>query len=235
MAYRTEREKIAQFELYTIEIEKMLITSGITNDVLNQVPYMAHICEPKTYKLITTNNVHELKTGISENEIKESWEDYIDIFHPSTFPSLRTFLPQFYAQKQKNNTISFLQYAKILGEQDYRPILTFSKVSGLPRNEKLWIFTEIEELGNNLIGLDRIIQMDEFKLKHFRRFQSLTGREVDILRFLALGFNNPKIAENLSLARSTVETHRKNLKRKLCLKSYRDVMRYALAFSLIRV
>lgn len=82
---------------------------------------------------------------------------------------------------------------------------------------------------------ERIVKMHQFKLKHLKRFQQLSSREIEVLTLLANGYNNPRIAKHLFISRHTVETHRKNLKRKLKLRSLRDLMRYAFAFDLLEV
>lgn len=83
--------------------------------------------------------------------------------------------------------------------------------------------------------MERVVSMDEFKLKNFKRFQTLTKREVEILQMLANGCDNPAIAEQLFISRQTVETHRKNLRIKLDLNSYRDLMKYAFSFNLVQL
>lgn len=235
MSRKTETELalIEKLELYTIEIEKMLIGTDDIYDVLNQIPHGAHISHPETFQLLHTNRMHEQITCYAEEEVRENWDEYIKRLHPDTMSSLDQILPEFYSKKEKHATISFMQYGKLYRKEDYLPLLTFSKVSTLPGEVKLWIYLDATKLGNNVRGIDRIVEMDEFKLKNFRRFQTLTAREVEVLTLMAQGLNNPKIAEQLFLSRSTIETHRKNLKKKLELKSYRDVMRYALAFDLI--
>lgn len=235
MAYLTEEELIERFEYYTIEIENRLIQEEDYKSVLNDIPFCAHVSHPKTFQLLYTNKSHTETGGFTQEEIRENWEEYVKIVHPATIQSLLQFLPGFYASEKKHNTISFMQYAKLFGSTGYQPVLTFSKVSTLPGDLKLWIYLLPEEFGKETKKLERVIRMDEFKLKHFKRFQQLTEREVEILKLLANGYNNPKIADKLFLSRSTIETHRKNLKRKLELKSLRDLMRYAFAFDLVEV
>lgn len=58
---------------------------------------------------------------------------------------------------------------------------------------------------------------DIFKLKN-----NLTNREIDILLEIKNGHTTQKIAENLSLSFYTVETHRKNINRKLNFSSKSD-------------
>lgn len=56
---------------------------------------------------------------------------------------------------------------------------------------------------------------------------SLTAREVDVLRLLVQGFTNRQIAERLSVSVRTVEGHRANITSKLGLHSRVDLADYA--------
>jgi len=81
--------------------------------------------------------------------------------------------------------------------------------------------------------LKRIIQQEEFKKAHRSKYTLLTPREIEIFRLLALGMNNPEIAESLFISRRTVEQHRKNIRSKLKIKEYKEWYEYALAYDLI--
>ncbi len=56
---------------------------------------------------------------------------------------------------------------------------------------------------------------------------SLTPREVDVLRLLATGYTNRQIAERLSVSVRTIEGHRANITSKLGLHSRVDLADYA--------
>lgn len=56
---------------------------------------------------------------------------------------------------------------------------------------------------------------------------SLTPREIEVLRHLAQGYTNSQIAEILHISVRTVEYHRGNLTGKLNLRSRVELMRYA--------
>ncbi len=58
-------------------------------------------------------------------------------------------------------------------------------------------------------------------------FSSLTEREQEIFRLLAEGYSNAEVAQQLNLQTKTVCNHRTNLMRKLSLKGYTDLVRYA--------
>jgi DNA-binding CsgD family transcriptional regulator len=83
--------------------------------------------------------------------------------------------------------------------------------------------------------LQKLIRMQkefEFINKNLTNFQSLTHREIEVIQLLAHGYNNPEIAAYLFISRYTVEQHRKNINRKLKIKSFSDLMSYVYAFDL---
>jgi two-component system response regulator NreC len=57
--------------------------------------------------------------------------------------------------------------------------------------------------------------------------ESLTPREIDVLRLIAQGYTNRQIGEELTISVRTVEGHRANLSGKLGLRSRVDLVRYA--------
>ncbi len=63
---------------------------------------------------------------------------------------------------------------------------------------------------------------DDFKLKI-----SLTERETSILRLIAQSYSNKEIGEKLFISEFTVQTHRRNLKRKLKAEKTADLVRFA--------
>jgi len=58
--------------------------------------------------------------------------------------------------------------------------------------------------------------------------KDLTGREEEVLRFIAWGYSNKEIAARLSLSIKTVESHKTNAMQKMGMKSRVDIVRYAL-------
>jgi two-component system response regulator NreC len=56
----------------------------------------------------------------------------------------------------------------------------------------------------------------------------LTGREMEVLRMIALGFTNREIAEALYLSVRTIESHRAGVQRKLGTSNRAELVRYAI-------
>jgi two-component system response regulator NreC len=63
--------------------------------------------------------------------------------------------------------------------------------------------------------------------------ESLTPRELEVLRLIALGYTNRQIGEELSISVRTAEGHRANLSDKLGISSRVELVRYALELGLI--
>lgn len=57
--------------------------------------------------------------------------------------------------------------------------------------------------------------------------ETLTPREIDVLRFIASGYTNKETADHLHISIRTVEYHRRHITEKLNLHSRVDLMQYA--------
>jgi len=64
--------------------------------------------------------------------------------------------------------------------------------------------------------------------------EKLTNRELEVLQLVAKGLSTPKIAESLHLSIHTINSHRKNMLRKLNLKSPTELVVYALESGLVK-
>ena len=65
-------------------------------------------------------------------------------------------------------------------------------------------------------------------------YESLSIREKEILRLLAGGMTNKDISESLCISINTVETHRKNIMKKLNLHNLSDIIKYTMVNGLLR-
>ncbi len=72
------------------------------------------------------------------------------------------------------------------------------------------------------------------KPKGLNAREALTGREQTILLELAQGKSNKEVAQVLDISVRTVETHRKNIKRKLGISSTAGLTRYAMEHGVLQ-
>ena len=90
-----------------------------------------------------------------------------------------------------------------------------------------------EDSPSVLHKLERIKDQEIFRTDHLVQFNSLTKRELEVITLIVIGYKNPQIAHLLCISRNTVEQHRKNINRKLKIKSISVLFQYALAFDLV--
>ncbi|MBI5038744.1 MAG: response regulator transcription factor [Nitrospirae bacterium] len=65
-------------------------------------------------------------------------------------------------------------------------------------------------------------------------YETLSRREKEILGMLANGMTNKEIARQLCISISTVETHRKNIMKKLNIHNLSEIIKYAMAYGIIQ-
>jgi DNA-binding NarL/FixJ family response regulator len=83
--------------------------------------------------------------------------------------------------------------------------------------------------GLNLKPKNRTLFKDSFVDKY-----NLTERELEILEMIALSNSSKNIAEKLNISILTVQTHRRNLKKKLFAQDTADLVRFALKNGIIK-
>jgi two-component system invasion response regulator UvrY len=76
---------------------------------------------------------------------------------------------------------------------------------------------------------EKLLRQNDDKKPH----EALTNREFEIFKLLAIGKTITQIAEALSLALTTVSTHRSRVMEKLSLSTNSELTRYAIAHQII--
>lgn len=78
---------------------------------------------------------------------------------------------------------------------------------------------DIDELANTIARYEKIHNGNTDRIKDNPRFSELTEREKEITRLLLNGLTSRNIAEKLFISKNTVDTHRRNILRRLNLKN----------------
>jgi DNA-binding NarL/FixJ family response regulator len=63
----------------------------------------------------------------------------------------------------------------------------------------------------------------------------VSPRELEVLRLLALGRSNKEVAADLDISAKTVDAHRSNIMRKLHLRTYSDLIQFAIRHRIINL
>ncbi|MEX2640209.1 MAG: helix-turn-helix transcriptional regulator [Balneolales bacterium] len=231
----TENDLLDRFELHTLQLENQLLEGKSFESVSNQVPYAVHLNSSTTFELLQINRKFSELLGYSFDEIKSMGREFYDNnIHPESTASVAKFLPEL-PNKKFNKPIPFIQHVKQRNATEYTPVFTFTKITKLPDNAALSLSTRLTDFGVLSKKMEQVLEMDRFKLMHSKRFHKLTGREVEILGLLANGISNSAIAGQLFISKQTVQTHRKHIINKLEIKSYHDLIKYAITFDLVKL
>jgi DNA-binding NarL/FixJ family response regulator len=140
----------------------------------------------------------------------------------------------------KNNTDDLVCYFQQIRNQRSKTwVLFVSNTKVFCRNasgEVSYIITTSNNLEQVQHFSPKIIRMvDEMSFLQANNplFLKLTKREKEVLRCIALGMNSGEISSRLFISPATVDTHRRNLRSKLCLKNNYDTVRFAQAYNLV--
>lgn len=123
----------------------------------------------------------------------------------------------------KTGTLSWHHTASkiLLRDEDKTPVLLICLAIPLDTAHTLTVKAE------------KLLEENTFLRQHMHLFRRLSKRECDILQSLALGKSSSETADSLYISVNTVETHKKNIRRKLGTSSFYELCRYARAFDLI--
>lgn len=72
-----------------------------------------------------------------------------------------------------------------------------------------------------------------FNANNKSQFQTLTKREIEVLRLIAEGMKNTEMSRELCISPVTIQNHRRSIREKLNIKNQAEYIKYALAFDLL--
>lgn len=94
----------------------------------------------------------------------------------------------------------------------------------------------IHEIAKGNIYFGQEVMATELRYKRARvQMPRLTQKEQEVLKLIVKGMTAQEVGENLNIASSTVETHRKHLKTKFQARNNVDLVRYALQYGYVNL
>jgi DNA-binding CsgD family transcriptional regulator len=140
-------------------------------------------------------------------------------------------------ENNTNDIVSYFQQVRTSSTQEFDWYLSATRI--LMRDDEnqpvltITIAMQIDPQHHITSKVNRLLEENNFLRKHYHEFSTLTKRERDILRLLALGNSAADIGKTLYISEATAETHRRNIKRKLRAGNLYELSQYARAFDLI--
>ena len=198
--------------------------------------FIIHNLEDFRVIYMSKRGLRELKITQEEIQALSAEEYHNRYFNPEDakdyIPKLKDFLYQ-----NTKDSITFFQQVRTSENADWVWHITSMRI--LTRDEKnspLTMFTisfPVDPNKSFTSKINRLLEENKFLKENMHNFMKLTKREIDLLKYFAQGKTTPEIGELLFISNHTIETHRKNIRKKLNANSNYDLFRYASAFDLI--
>ncbi|GAA4424084.1 hypothetical protein GCM10023188_03490 [Pontibacter saemangeumensis] len=175
--------------------------------------------------------------GVSLEQLREMGTEYHNTyFNPE---DAKDYVPKVTAFIEENNDgiVSFFQQVRARKGDPWSWHFSTTKIfmrdgAGAPLLTITMAYP-IDPLHHVTTKVARLLDENNFLRKNFHRFSKLSGREQEVLQLMALGQSASETAEELCISVTTVETHRRNIKKKLDTNSFFELTQYARAFNLI--
>lgn len=218
--------------------KRILKTIDACIDVFERLPGIAivHDISDGTVIYMSKRGLEEL--GVTLQELNEMGPSYYSKFFNAE--QAAEYVPGMLSMVKRNDpkeTYTFFQQVKFTTDQDWEWYLSSLRVlehdtAGNPI-AVLTISQRIHPDQHYTPKVERLLNELTFIRNNLATFSSLRKSEKNILKHLAQGLTSLQIAEQLHISVNTVETHRKNIRKKLGVKSLVELSDYARAFDLV--
>jgi DNA-binding CsgD family transcriptional regulator len=113
--------------------------------------------------------------------------------------------------------------------------IEISFASSLAAENKHKVFMQVPwQADENIIRkIKKVLNLENFRIEHQHKFDSLTKKEKKVLALVAEGLSTEEIATNLFISPNTVRAHRRAINKKLEIKHFKDILQFAQAFDLV--
>lgn len=157
----------------------------------------------------------------NEDDAADYFPKVVSIIEKNDMREMASYFQQVRRSINDSWTWHFSTTKIFMQDDDGKPLLAIT--IALPVDAKQHISAKLE----------RLLEEHIFFRKNHELFMSLTSREKEILTLLSISLSAAQIAEKLVISTHTVETHRKNLRKKLGITSTYELNKFANAFDLI--
>ncbi|WP_432708006.1 response regulator transcription factor [Pedobacter sp.] len=176
--------------------------------------------------------------GIEEHQISELNKEGNQASYFNTIERV-DYIQQIHCLIQQNTEDMVCYFQQIRNQRSLAWLLFVSNTKVFYRNstgEATYLITtsnNLEQVQHFSPKIVRMVDEMSFLQANNPLFLKLTKREKEVLRCIALGMNSGEISNSLFISPATVDTHRRNLRSKLCLKNNYDTVRFAQAYNLV--
>ena len=219
--------------------ERVRTTIATAEPAFNLLPGVVIIHNVCTKRVVYMSKMGERQLGISSHELEQlDLEEYNNRFF--NIEEAKEYAPKIFELIERNNddeAISFFQQVRFFDKDSWRWHLSTTKIFMRDDEGKPLLVITLSiafDPHHSLTGkVQRLLDENNLLRNSQNIFTSLTKREKEILKLIAIGKNSTEVAATLYISEKTAETHRRNVRVKLNAHSNYDIIRFAQAFNLI--
>lgn len=218
---KATKKKIEQIQAIENEIPGVIIIHNLPND---SIVYLSE------------RGRRELNVNLEEIRLPH-FDYHARFFNPEDVPNYAPKILGMLQRNQVDEMITYFQQVRPSGKSAWKWYSSSSKILLWDKENKpllaITIAIPIDVEHHFTPKIERLIEENSFLRINQQAFTTLSKREKEVLRHLALGRNSQETAELLFISEATVKTHRKNIRSKLGADSTFDLVKFAQAFNLI--
>ncbi|WP_051313212.1 helix-turn-helix domain-containing protein [Sporocytophaga myxococcoides] len=222
MKPQTLEEKIRSIDIVAQEIPAVIIIHQLENLV---VKYMS----PWGLSILRTTK---------EDLFDLPGNEYYDRYFAKDFND--DYSSKIVAMMEKGDekeVVTYFQQVRSSPQEDYKLYLSTTKIFMKDANGRtshlITTSVPVDPEHHITSKVNRLLEQNIFLKKNSNVFSSLTKREKEILKGMALGQNSDQIADTLHISETTVNTHRRNIRTKLNVTNNYELVQFAQAYNLI--
>lgn len=236
----SDKELVDVHDQHLYQIDKSIFGNKYTIEEIGDIipgVVMLHNVSLETQSLAYMNSAGRENLGYTMQELRDMGQDYYFNFFPSGQADiLLEGLSSILVNNAYQSSYSFYQQVKTGNEDSYEWYYTncklLKKTDCNSEGNLLMISNAVKGMGYLVGKVNKALEQNSYILRNYKKFASLTKRELEIIQLLVDGKSSAEIADELFISKHTVNTHRKNIVQKLEVKSFAELLQFALAFDL---
>ena len=190
------------------------------------------------FNTVYMNSLGLNQLGVSLNELQTMGRKYHErFFNNEDMEDFTEKLRKLIQNQDPEETFTFFQQVKLKDREDWVWHIGSIRIfhqdeQGNPTHLVTMAFP-VDQMKHIPNKAERLLAENEFFKNNQNKFMCLGERAKEVLRLVALGKSSAEISTELSISVETVNTHRKNIKKKLGISNTYEFTEYAHAFDLI--
>ncbi|MDX1637164.1 MAG: hypothetical protein R3281_04280 [Balneolaceae bacterium] len=168
-SYATESEQIAQFEYYSHELETLLAGEDNWQNVADDLPVMVHTNDRDTLALKFVNEeTSRIMDRPAEVIMEQSFELFQAVFHPSSLEFAFEVVQPRCRSLGSAEIFTYTEYYKFFHNTRFQPHIKFVTSCSSDPDSVMVVTVPPDKLGITCRQLEKTIDIDIFRLNHFR-------------------------------------------------------------------